>query len=73
MAGDYRGLYESYCHVSLHPPRADADIHRIISKESECSLIEINRCRTFLYSARLLLTYRRNCLGDDIIEAAECL
>jgi len=33
--------------VSLHPPRADREIHRIISKESECYLVEINWCRTF--------------------------
>jgi len=36
--------------VSLRPPRArraDTEIHRIISKESECYLVEINRCRNF--------------------------
>jgi len=33
--------------VSLHPPRADTKIHRIISKEIECYLVEINWLRTF--------------------------
>jgi len=33
--------------VSLHPPLADTEIHRIISKESECYLVEINWRRTF--------------------------
>jgi len=33
--------------VSLHPPRADTEIHRIISKESQCYLVEINWCRNF--------------------------
>jgi len=33
--------------VSLHPPRADTEIHRMISKESECHLVEINWHRTF--------------------------
>jgi len=34
-------------HVSLHPPRADTEIHRIISKESECYLVGIDWCITF--------------------------
>jgi len=33
--------------VSLHPPRAGTEIHRIISKESECYLVEINSRKTF--------------------------
>jgi len=34
-------------HIPLQPHGADRDIHRIISKESECNLVMINRCRTF--------------------------
>ena len=33
--------------VSLHPPRADTENHQIISKKSECYLVEINWRRKF--------------------------
>jgi len=33
--------------VSLHPPRADSDIHQIIPRESGYHPVEINRCRIF--------------------------
>jgi len=33
--------------ASLHPPRADTEIHRIISEESKCYLVEINWCINF--------------------------
>ena len=33
--------------VSLHPPRADTEIHRIISKGGEWYLVEINWRRNF--------------------------
>jgi len=47
-AGDCRGLCMNLIdRVSLHPPRVDTEIHRIISKESECYLVEINWRRTF--------------------------
>ena len=47
-AGDCWGLCMNLIdRVSLHPPRVDTEIHRIISKESECYLVEINWRRTF--------------------------
>jgi len=47
-AGNWGGLcMNPIDRVSLHPPRSDTEIRRIISKESKCYLVEINWCRYF--------------------------
>ena len=53
-AGDYEGLCTNPINrVSIHPPRADSDFHRIIPKECGYHPVEINRCIIFpWYMAR---------------------